>query len=473
MDRQRRIDGADGAAHVRQQRVGAHWRSHDELHRIERGDRVEQVDLGNGRAAETVVAHVADDAFDLEARAVGAAELAESADWILAAPVARRRRLVQDDVQRIFAGVGLGEEPSATQRNPRRSKVSGVDDHVAGALDGFRFDRMAFSNDRRRQAAAGERQPVRNAGVDDAGNRAHGLDQPLLRCEARGIVGRRRVGDRDRERQQVIGLESGRDAREAPQIEDQRAADREQRERQRDLGDDQRLREPANACAGRRADAGAQDLDRRGPRRLPERRDAADDARDDRHSRCERDAGPVQGHLVGARDEVSADRDRRAHEPDAHDDAGRGAGDRDQETLGEVLDRELPLRDAEGDARRRLARPRHRPRQQQAGDVGAGDQQKQTGGEEEQQQRRPNLADEPFAQVEDPRGVRRMRRRVERGDLGGDARDVGLRLRERHARLSPRVAEVVERVGVRARAGRIEKEPDVGVEALAAGTRDR
>ena len=56
----------------------------------------------------------------------------------------------------------------------------------------------------------------------------------------------------------------------------------------------------------------------------------------------------------------------------AETDAGGSARDRDQRALGEVLQRELPPRRAERDADRRLAGADDGSRQQQRGDVGAG-----------------------------------------------------------------------------------------------------
>jgi len=147
----------------------------------------------------------------------------------------------------------------------------------------------------------------------------------------------------------------------------------------------------------------------------------------------------------------------------------RAADGEQRESEREKLQRQPAMRDPERDARCRLAGARDGPRQQQAGDVGAGDDEQQAGGGE-QQQRRTDLADAALAQVDDPGGVRRMCGRTGGGDLRGVARDVLFRLPQRDSRFSPRVAEIKGRVGVRPSAERIEVGPDVGVEALAAGT---
>src|SRR5262249_12537771 len=99
---------------------------------------------------------VTDDADHLESAAVNAAEPSELVDWIVSAPVARHRRLIEDDAQRILARVGFGEESAAMERNPHRLEVTRVGNDVGRPLTRLRVDRVAFAGDRHGEAAAGE-----------------------------------------------------------------------------------------------------------------------------------------------------------------------------------------------------------------------------------------------------------------------------------------------------------------------------
>ena len=114
-----------------------------------------------------------------------------------------------------------------------------------------------------------------------------------LRCRGTRLPGS--VGDRSRhaedEGQDVIGVEAGRCAGEIPEVDDQDRADREQRERERDFGDDERLRHAPAARSGRRPRTVAEHVGRRRPRRLPERREAGQ-ARSRRTPRPARTAEP-------------------------------------------------------------------------------------------------------------------------------------------------------------------------------------
>ncbi len=82
---------------------------------------------------------------------------------------------------------------------------------------------------------------IRETSAYDARYRADRVDEPLLVQTANAIIGCDRVRNRDRKRQQVISIEPRRRAREVVKVDDQSGADGQKGERQRNLGDDERL----------------------------------------------------------------------------------------------------------------------------------------------------------------------------------------------------------------------------------------
>ena len=81
-----------------------------------------------------MVAHVTDDADDLEAGAVGCVEARGAADRIPAGPVLARGGLVDHGRQPIAALVGLAQEPAGAKRNPQRRKEVRCDPDEADPL---------------------------------------------------------------------------------------------------------------------------------------------------------------------------------------------------------------------------------------------------------------------------------------------------------------------------------------------------
>ena len=88
---------------------------------------LDEVDLRDRRLAQAVVANVSDDADDLNARAVGTAETPVGAERVLTRPVARGRRLVDDDRQQVLAHVPFVEESPAAQRELQRRQILRTD----------------------------------------------------------------------------------------------------------------------------------------------------------------------------------------------------------------------------------------------------------------------------------------------------------------------------------------------------------
>ena len=127
---------------------------------------------------------------------------------------------------------------------------------------------------------------------------------------------------------------------------------------------------------------------------------------------------PVERDFVGARNVFRCERDDDADERGAQEDAGHGASDRHQQSFHEVMQGELTLAGTEGDANGRFARARDRSREQQPGDICAGDEEQCHRGCDEEQQRRFDRQQHRITQIVKPRRVRRMRLRIERRNLG-------------------------------------------------------
>ena len=116
------------------------------------------------------------------------------------------------------------------------------------------------------------------------------------------------------------------------------------------------------------------------------------------------------------------------------------AGEREQQALDQQLPDDAPARRAHRVAHRHLARPRRRARQQQVGDVGAGDEQHEA---DRAHQRQEDDADRAGVEalverLDDADGQLLVAGRVGRGQPLDDAVELGLRLRGRDAGLQPR-----------------------------------
>ncbi len=150
----------------------------------------------------------------------------------------------------------------------------------------------------------------------------------------------------------------------------------------------------------------------------------------------------------------------------AEEDAGRRADQGDDQPLHEVVKGESPLRRAERDANGGFPCSRDGARQQQSGDVRAGDEQQHSRRNHQQEQRGLDFQKNRLPQIVEAGGVRRVRCGVERGNFGSHSLHVRLGLRERHAGLEPGVAEVHAHRSILAPAQRIESDPDLALDAL-------
>ena len=157
------------------------------------------------------------------------------------------------------------------------------------------------------------------------------------------------------------------------------------------------------------------------------------------------------------------------NEDHAQTDAGGGARDRHERAFGEVAQRELASRRAERDADRRLAGAHDRSRQQQRGDVGAGNEQQEAGAAEQDQQRgadaRADHPDRRLAQVGHAGRVVLVACGIDGGDGGGDSLGVRLRLFQRHPGFAAGVRDGDPAASARVGRRRIERNPHLGVAA--------
>ena len=211
-----------------------------------------------------------------------------------------------------------------------------------------------------------------------------------------GALGAERLGI---DGEHAIGLEPEIDidhARERP--DQQRGAD-EQDKRDGDLGRDHRARirgGPAVRCV---LAVLLQDVHRRHARTDQGRRRPEQEHRHDRDRAGEREDAPVEWQVerqVRRAVHHAAERKRRfiaehsdeeAACPDREDDAGGGAGHRDDAGLGEQLPDQPPARRPERTTDRELLPPSRGYRHQQVGEVGAGDQQNERHQRHENRQR--------------------------------------------------------------------------------------
>ena len=190
--------------------------------------------------------------------------------------------------------------------------------------------------------------------------------------------------------EQSLGSETGIDRRRVVQRAREEQRTEEQRDGQRDLRDDQRAAKRHRVAAGgRAARAGAHDGRRGHPRAAQGRREAEEQAGRDAESGGEAEHPPVEPERQ--RDRVVARFERRhqrpSHRPGEQHREG-GANRDEHQTLGQQLPHHASARGAEPEPDRDLALARAGARQQQVGEVRAGDHQDHAGDGEQEPQRR-------------------------------------------------------------------------------------
>ena len=135
-------------------------------------------------------------------------------------------------------------------------------------------------------------------------------------------------------------------------------------------------------------------------------------------------------HARGSQRADAAQSERGDRQPE------RPADDRQQQAFGEQLPDDSPVRGAERGPHRHLLAPPDRARQQQVGDVRAGDQQHEADGRHQHDQRSPHVADHLLAQRHDAEreaAVRRIDVRMTGAKARRQRGHLRLRLLERRA----------------------------------------
>ena len=170
---------------------------------------------------------------------------------------------------------------------------------------------------------------------------------------------------------------------------------------------------------------------------MPGRRQPEDQAGDQRHREREDQGRQIDRHLVETREIRRRQREERRHAPARDDGTAEAGGERQHHALGEELADQAAASGADRRAHDDLAAARRGARQQQIGDVGAGDEQHEAHRAEQHEQRLPRRADDGLMERRDAHALVAVAARVLGGQPGGDAGH--LRLGSRPAmRRSPR-----------------------------------
>ncbi len=195
-------------------------------------------------------------------------------------------------------------------------------------------------------------------------------------------------------RQQVLGVEPWIDVEETDETSKEQSRAGGERDRQSDLGDDQRGADPPPPSAADRA--AAMILQRRlriDARRGQRRREADEDACDHRDQCRDDQDAPVHGHFVDARQV----RGRRCHQSSnhrpQHAEADQATCGREHDALGQELANKAGPAGAERGPGRELALASDRSGQQQVGDVHRGHQQHASNAGHQDEQGRADRSD--------------------------------------------------------------------------------
>ena len=244
-------------------------------------------------------------------------------------------------------------------------------------------------------AEAVHRQVARRADGFDAANGPEAIDG--LAEEGRLLLVRlvAVARDRDVEGHDPAGLDAGVSLLEQHQVLQQQSCPDQQRERQRDLGDDDSVAERrATACRARigfanrrRERADSQ------PHHRPQSAEHADEGGD---ASGEGEHAAVDVHGVGSREQVGGEHEEDPDDPRREQQPQRAAREREDEGLARELTRDVAIARAKREANGQLAPTRETGGEQKVGDVRASDQQDEEDRAEENLERRSDVADDDF-----------------------------------------------------------------------------
>ncbi len=438
-----RVELAHEAAHRARhcRRLGV--RARDEAHARVRPLRDGEVDDGRGARVEARHLLVADDADDLEGRLVrGELEGHAPAQGVFAVEDARGERLVDDDDGRRVCAVAVVEVSALEERHAHYAEVARA--HSAQVRLGPRGGRLRQAEDARRArasvAAQGQVAHLRRAA--HARQRRRATQQLVV--EGGGLHGVCRARGRKLEghRQEVLSPEAGVDREHAREALHQQPRAHEEHERERDLGDDEQVAHAARATRAGAARALLHRLLQVGARGRERGREAEDDAGQKRQAEGEEEYVRVERELtqVGHARELRRgyQRDEQVGAPQREHEPRAAAHEREQHALRQKLTHHAPARSAERRPQRDLFAPRRRAREQEVGDVGAGDQKHEADRAQEREEDGPKLPDELLLQRHDADAGARVRLRVVRRDARGDRLHLRARRLKARARLQTR-----------------------------------
>lgn len=263
-----------------------------------------------------------------------------------------------------------------------------------------------------------------------AGAGCHDLRQvaKALQRGDRELLGPRRVTslrDLDVGDQHVGGVESGIDTQEVHETAREERAPHEQDDGQGDLDHHERLSQPSTgiAHAAEAADLHrADEVDAGLPQRGENRRDRTDEDRDD----AARGQEPhIDSNVLETRKVLGSQRSNRGDEHPPREQAQDSADQRKHDALGNDLLQQAAAPRTERRASREFACSSAHAREQQVGDVGAGDRQDQPRAGEEEQERRAHARGHLFDHRTDPNLHRRPFSEHQVGERTTDAPCMG------------------------------------------------
>ena len=248
-------------------------------------------------------------------------------------------------------------------------------------------------------------------------------------------------------RDDVIGGKSRRHALELDETLDQQSGASEEHQRECHFGDDQETAQPAArtakaALALRIPSPSLEPGMEIGPRRADCWRQAKDDAGEDRYGERERENRSVDAEHVEPRDVAGIDRPYDIETRQRDQQADRPAHQAEQHALEKQLSHQALPRRAERGADRHFFLAAGGTRQQQVGDIRAGDQQHERDRSEEHEHCPAHVADDLLEQRNDADGKRPVAL-VLVANPGGNHAHIGLRVGHRHTRLEARHDVVV------------------------------
>jgi len=319
---------------------------------------------------------------------------------ILAREERARRRLVEEEDGPATIVVRFGRQPPAHETHAERFEVPRRDDEPIGTRTSPGDGHTALDVESPVPRLHGQGQSGRGSGHADAGDHADLLEHLGVEGGDLGALPIARGGRGGAEGEDAGGLEAGGSALQPREALHEQARAGEEDDGDRDLGRDQRA---AQAASHRRASRLAQHLVEGDARDLGRGEQAEDDPRAQGDADREGQDGPAQRGFLRARKAGRIEGEHRLHREPGHGQPGRAAHEAQHAGLGQKLAHQAEAIGAQGGAHGQLTPARFPAREQQAGEVRAG--------QEEDERHRPQENDEHGARG--PQKVRPQRHQAD------------------------------------------------------------